>query len=318
MIDKYDQWPARSFALKDYLNDNETERLDIQNKIEEHFSRVFGYPVVVTSSGQAAIAALLTYYKANRSQIIFVPRWSSHCLWNVTGTYADPTCVSPEKASFVIVVHKYGFVEKYLPVSGQVIIEDSCDTNFYNNSTLFYNGGDFEIVSLPKVMGTYSGGLIICRDHKLAQHLRQLTKDFRDYNAFAGRQRYDGFVRPGAGFADPEVFERRNFSPDLTVLTTVYDNLAQFSVNQATIMERLAYIKRRAPRLLEETPALSDGRLPPVLPVSLSSEMPEFLLTKHINISGNLNCAKYVRHALIPLHFGVEDNIFKSIVELLS
>ena len=317
MSEIYSQWPSRVYALQSYLQDNETERMNLQSMLDQHFTKLFGYQAVTTSSGQSSLAIILNYYQANRSQIMYVPRWSSHCLWNVSGTYTDPTCISPNEADIILTVHKYGFVEKYNSIRNQIVIEDSCDSLLISNESCFSNGGEFEFISLPKIMGVYSGGVILCREPKHADFLRLVARNFGDYNEFAGMQRYNGFTGSGQSICDPEVHERRNYCPDLTVLKTISNNLTSFENNKNLILDRINYIDKFAPQLLASAGRLTPGRLPPVLPIPIKEEVSDRVVVRRVNISRNLNSPNYVPCALIPLHFGVKDDVFKFVVNCL-
>ena len=62
-----------------------------------------------------------------------------------------------------LVHHQWGFPTSSSFLGDRnslVIVEDSVDTLFYDEHQMFFNDGEFEILSLPKVFSTLTGGVI--------------------------------------------------------------------------------------------------------------------------------------------------------------
>jgi putative PLP-dependent aminotransferase (TIGR04422 family) len=315
MSDVFYQWPMGTVAPpRQAVNHDPVRRAALHDLLDEYFTQKLGYPVIVMSSGQAAISLILRFYNFNRAQTIFVPRWSSHCLWHVTGSYGNPNCTALPRADIILAVHRYGFVELCPKGTSQPVIEDSCDSLVTDERYLFPNAGDFEVISLPKVMGIYSGGLLIARTAELADRIRPQTRNFGPLNEHAGLQRYLGHSGQGPPFCDPNVLEWQNLCPDNTVLRAIHDNLNAFDRNRETIEGRLAYLARHASGLLSLVKQRSAGRLPPVLPVPLRGSAPEGIMVRHVNSGSSLVRPDFVPCALVPLHFGVSTEQFEAIV----
>ncbi|HEY2345025.1 MAG TPA: hypothetical protein VGH80_03995 [Xanthomonadaceae bacterium] len=313
------QWPLGAIPPPDRpAEEDARERGVLHDELDGYFTRRLGHPAIVVPSGQAAIALVLRFLGSNRAKTIFVPRWSSHCLWNVTGHYGNPTCTDPQAADIVLAVHKYGFVERCSSDAGRGIIEDSCDCIFSDGSSLFPNGGDFALVSLPKTMGLYGGGVLVARTPGLADAVRPLTRDFGPLNEYAGLQRYLAAAGKASPFCDPLALEWKNFSPDLTVLRSIRDNLDALERNRETIAARLDYVARHAPILLRRAKKISGGRLPPVLPVPVRGPAPEGIMVRNVNRTDSLERPEFSTAALVPLHFGVARDRFEAIVSALS
>jgi putative PLP-dependent aminotransferase (TIGR04422 family) len=318
MIEALYLWPMGAVAPPEQPTPHDPpRRAMLHDRLDEYFTRRIGHPAIVMSSGQAAISLALRFYNVNRGHTIFASRWSSHCVWNVTGRYGNPTSSTPASADVVLAIHRYGFVELCPPQTSRPVIEDSCDSFVTDGRHLFPNGGDFEIVSVPKVSGIYSGGLLIARTAELADRIKPATREFGAVNEYAGLQRYLGQSGKGPPFCDPNVLEWQNFCPDLTVLQAIEANLDAFDRNRKTIELRLSYLARHATRLLDLARPLSDGRLPPVLPIPLRGSAPEGVLVRHCNRSNSLDRPDYVPCALVPLHFGIGDEQFRDIVSKL-
>jgi putative PLP-dependent aminotransferase (TIGR04422 family) len=89
------------------------------------------------------------------------------------GRRATPqTAGVEESASAALVYHQWGYPHT-VNVPGQIpIIEDSADTFHIPGAKLCSLGGQVEIISLPKVLGCLSGGVVFCRHADMADRLR--------------------------------------------------------------------------------------------------------------------------------------------------
>ena len=133
-----------------------------------------GHPVLC-SSGRAALALALIESEVSRRDLIGVFPYASHCVLDVVSRIATPlTGPTATTASLRIVYHQWGFVqETNLPPNA---IEDCVDTLCLPGTALFPGGGRFEIWSLPKILGTSSGGVLWCRDNETAEAVRCLRE----------------------------------------------------------------------------------------------------------------------------------------------
>lgn len=131
-----------------------------------------GYPVLC-SSGRAALAMALMHSNASRADLVGVFPYASHCVLDAVSRVATPLSgPTAAMASLRVVYHQWGFVqEKKLPPNS---IEDCVDTLCVPGATLFPGGGRFEVWSLPKILGTTSGGVLWCRDAKTADDVRKM------------------------------------------------------------------------------------------------------------------------------------------------
>ena len=55
------------------------------------------------------------------------------------------------------------------------LIEDSADSLYLQNTELFKGNGKFEIWSLPKILGTFSGGVLLCKNIKDYHEIKNIT-----------------------------------------------------------------------------------------------------------------------------------------------
>lgn len=144
------------------------------DEIEARLSELFdsGYPVLV-SSGRAALTLALIASSAQRNMQVGVFPFASHCVLDAVSRVATPqTGHMASEAPLRIVFHQWGFVLE--SVVRKNTIEDCADTLCIPGTQLFPAGGCFEVWSLPKILGTTTGGVLWCRDAKAAEEIKVL------------------------------------------------------------------------------------------------------------------------------------------------
>ncbi|MFA6051859.1 MAG: putative PLP-dependent aminotransferase [Methylobacter sp.] len=169
-MEKYFLWPESS-ALQALVS---APRLVSVATVEGALRDMFptGHPVLC-SSGRAALALALIQSEVSRRDLVGVFPYASHCVLDTVSRIATPlTGAAATTASLRLVYHQWGFVqETNLPPNA---IEDCVDTLCLPGTALFPGGGRFEIWSLPKILGTSSGGVLWCRDEEAAETVRRL------------------------------------------------------------------------------------------------------------------------------------------------
>jgi putative PLP-dependent aminotransferase (TIGR04422 family) len=144
--------------------------------VEKELRQLFpnGYPVLC-SSGRAALVLALLESGSTRDSFVGIFPYASHCVLDAISRVATPLAGPTAKsASLRVVYHQWSYVqETNLPDN---TIEDCVDTLCKPGATLFPGGGRFEIWSLPKILGTTSGGVLWCRDEETALKIRDLRE----------------------------------------------------------------------------------------------------------------------------------------------
>ena len=168
------QWPYCEMKKKTISPEitGSVKNIGLYSKIESFFSELFQTHVILMPSGRSSISLLIKYFNINRRHIVFAPKWTSHCVWDMITRVANPTIDCSDKCDVIIAVHKWGSIEKLVKQYPAHIIEDSVDSIVTNYKSLFPNNGDFEIISLPKIIGSYTGGLILVKTKEKADALR--------------------------------------------------------------------------------------------------------------------------------------------------
>ena len=147
------QWPTpilqTSFKEKIYSFDRLYGRI---KKIELFFEEIFSMPTLLLPSGRACISAVLKINNISRENIVWAPKWSSHCVWNNITYFSTPSISLKDHPNVFLNVHKWGYTHylntEYNNCEKCIVIEDSVDSLIDEKYALFPNNGDYEIISL--------------------------------------------------------------------------------------------------------------------------------------------------------------------------
>ena len=120
---------------------------------------------------------ILQLHRIDRSHIMHAPQWCSYCVWALIGRYANPTVSFDGPPDAVLAVHRWSHVVRLSRPYAGLLVEDSVDTLFANADSLFPNGGAYEILSLPKIVSSYCGGIVLTRGADSAERLRRTRSD---------------------------------------------------------------------------------------------------------------------------------------------
>ena len=141
---------------------------DVEKKLRTMFPT--GFPVLF-SSGRAALTAALVQSNVTRKDFIGIFPYASHCVIDSVSRLATPIVGLQKRiVDLRVVYHQWGFVQEVNLAANT--IEDSVDTLCEIGAPLFPGGGSYEIWSLPKILGTSSGGVLWCKEAKSAEIAR--------------------------------------------------------------------------------------------------------------------------------------------------
>jgi putative PLP-dependent aminotransferase (TIGR04422 family) len=130
---------------------------------------------VAFSSARAALNAALGVMGLGRGDCVHAPLYSSHCVLESIARVATPTpdAIGAYAVSAQLLVHQWGFVHTSNCTPARGIIEDSVDTLFVPGTPLFASGGRFVLISFPKIVGSFGGGLICCNSDADLEAMRE-------------------------------------------------------------------------------------------------------------------------------------------------
>lgn len=162
-------WPHSKFEFH-------TTFLRISPDVESFFESLYkGTHAAFFSSARSGIFHILKATKLTREEHLWLPPFSSHCLTNTVSLVTTPTDRELKESSRHLIYHQWGF--PFLlppPLSKNVIIEDSVDSLVTCKTKLFPNNGDFEVFSLPKIIGSPYGGVVVSSSLDLIKEIRHL------------------------------------------------------------------------------------------------------------------------------------------------
>jgi putative PLP-dependent aminotransferase (TIGR04422 family) len=154
-----------------------TARHASAERIEAQLDRLFpAAHAVLFSSARAGLARTLQLLALRRPDLLWVPPFSSHCVFEAVALSCTPTTLQAgaEAAAAALVYHQWGHVHREAFASGVPIIEDAVDTLLVPGTSPFATRANFALWSLPKVLATYGGGVVFCRRASDAEALRGL------------------------------------------------------------------------------------------------------------------------------------------------
>lgn len=162
-------WPTPEFSLTDLMGASAPSIATIEGFFEDLYPQAYA---VLMPSGRAALHIIIQQLELSRANHVYIPAFASHCVINAVGFLATPCPDFTAKTDASIVFHQWGFPQK--STRPDVIIEDSVDSLIPAGGAIFPNDGRFEILSLPKIFGCLTGGIILCQRNDDAQKLKAM------------------------------------------------------------------------------------------------------------------------------------------------
>ena len=131
-----------------------------------------GYPVLC-SSGRSALYLSLNHLEKKRGDLVGVFPYASHCVIDSMSRITTP-CFGEESKNcdLRIIYHQWGYVQEK-DVKNDTI-DDCVDSLYHIGKKLFPSKSKYEIWSLPKILGTSSGGVLWCKNKQDSIKIKQL------------------------------------------------------------------------------------------------------------------------------------------------
>src|SRR6266536_2705476 len=137
----YFLWPApRRPALLGAIGSSAPRTFDIESRLNRHYP---GADAVLFSSARAGFSAVLEALPLNRSDLVWCPAFSSHCVLEAVARVATPTTIAAAHVKAALVYHQWGFVHTHDWDSHVAVTEDSVDSLMLPGTNLFACGGRF-------------------------------------------------------------------------------------------------------------------------------------------------------------------------------
>ncbi len=276
--------------------------------VEDQLRCLFGAEAVLFSSARSGLTAALEVMAVSRSELVWVPKFSSHCVLEAIARVGTPTPAVTGDASprVGLIYHQWGYVSRHGFDARVQIIEDAVDSLLIPGRSPFASDGRFVLWSLPKALATIGGGVVFCHRNEDASALRTIRErrsesyiqawlrwrakksDIASVYWNGGEAIQGGLVRP----------LRRQVSRKLMILETLVDGRLQLL---RSIAPSLALMFERS------------GRLPSNLAMKIPSQWERTWGSggqataglRFFNIGRSVPQSHWVQVAPLPVHIDV-------------
>ncbi|MBH49027.1 MAG: putative PLP-dependent aminotransferase [Halobacteriovorax sp.] len=305
------QWPIPNLEIIDSSLSLE----HLKAKIEDDFSTLFNKQTLLLPSARSCISIILKVLQFNRSKRVSAPLWSSHCVWDVISRYSNPTYEQESDVDLSLVVHKWGYKHTFSSLSRPIIIEDSVDSLLTSEKALFPNDGDFEVVSLPKVIGSYSGGLLILKNDDYKDEIMSIiNSSSTELSTKVDELKKSGVINSEA-LKYWHALEWENFKLTAQGCKNILKNIPNYYRNLKTCQARFNQLSR-----LKQVKVIMPTCNHRVAcnAILIEDSKDERIPTYHFNSSFDQVKHLYISRRVIPVHSGISDSEFEKILRIIS
>ena len=312
------QWPSSFIRFDKKYNFKKRNILNFKklNRIENFFRDEFNHKNLhIFPSARACIALVLRYLKITREDEVFVNKWVSHCIFNTVGAYANIT-TKLDKPKLSIAVHKWGQIQLLNKNKTKYLIEDSVDSLISSNKALFVNNGDFEIFSLPKIIGSISGGIIISKNKKFISFCKKEQKKNIKLGSYQFEKKVED-INKKKTFDTWLYHESWNTFMDINALDDITRCIPNYKINKRLIYKRKKIFEEKFNFKIFE-----NKRIGPVIPIPLKyvknkKLMKKNFMIKHIN-KDNKDLNNFIEVFIIPIHFKIKNTLFLKSIKVME
>ena len=299
-------WPnAQKFKFNLYKKKFINTKVEyIENFLSNKYKSKFA---ALVPSARVGIILNLKYKKFDRSKVFKIPKWSSHCLYNSIGYLTNINCTEKIKDGSLL-VHYLG--QSFKTKSTKFIINDSSDSLPKKNFFACKNSSLSEIVSLPKIIGSYSGGVILTNNDDFYYFLKSLQNKNIELAHLQSKKKFNSYFKNNHHY-DWQYSELQNYSLDFNTCENIYENLINFEKNIKIITKRNKYFSNF---IIKE----DNYRLGPCIIIKYNKKNNKTLETRHINVKKSLENEVYVKRHILPVHFNISDKQLEKIFDEIS
>ncbi len=252
---------------------------------------------MITPSARSAIITVLNFKKFTRSKIFKIPKWSSHCLYDSIGSLTN-VGISENKHNGSLIVHHLGQSFK-TKNKKSLYIDDSADSLPNDKFKACINSNIAEVISLPKIIGSYCGGIILTNNFAFFSYVKKLQTQKIEFASIQSKKKYDCLVMKKMDF-DWHYNESFNFSLDFNTCENIYENLKNFEINKNVILKRFNQINKKNLKV-------DNYRIGPCIILDNKKKYSKILDTLHINISRSYERNYFIKKSILPIHFTISD-----------
>lgn len=307
MIDP--QWPNSNKSIFKKIIKFEKKKIE---EIEFFFSnRYRSKYAIFMPSARSSINIYLRYLKINRANLISINKWCSSCLFTSLGAITN-VGIDDKRADIIMVNHKWGYkfcIKK--KIKNKIIIENSVDSLPGDKFNLFPNKGELEVISLPKIIGSVAGGIILTNNKNFFNYAKMFQKKNIKLGINQSRKKFKKINNPLNKFDNWDSDEAWNTYAEKNTVNNAYQNLKNFDKNIKIILERRSYLKKIFKIKLD------NDRLGPlvILPYKKNLyKLKKFI--KHFNTRMEVFNLKYKKIFILPIHFKISNRKFYQLINV--
>ena len=301
-----DQWPKCSkLKINRKLSKRKEKIVNIENFFKKKYQTKYAF---LMPSSRSSIALILRYLKINRSNTVSISKWNSHCMFASIGAFSNIE-ISNSKSDVIIVNHKWGneyLLNKKIK-KNSFVIEDSADTIPTNKFKPFINKGIAELISLPKIIGSICGGLVLTNNKRLFKFGKKFQNKNKNLGIIQTKKKIQQIKKNLNQYDDWYYYEAWNTYVDANLINDVILKISNFNKNK-TIIEKRRNILSKFFNI-----KFCEKRLGPLGIIKFTKGFKINTLIKHFNFEKNVFLEKYKKSIIIPLHFGISDKLFDEI-----
>lgn len=310
------QWPQCFIKKVNFINYSNTKTNKIKNEIEEFFSKKLFSKAILFPSARSCIGAIIEFNKIGRGNEVYVNKWVSNCLFNTIGYYSNPT-INLNDPDLFIFNNLWGVKQKIFKkakLNKKVkLIDDSCDSILLKKSSTFPNNSDYEIFSLPKIIGSISGGIVISRNKKFINFCIKRQKKNKKLSILQSKLKFSELNKKS--IFDYRYNEPINSYLEKNALVDILKKLKNYEINKNLIIKRIKILQNCIKFEID------NDRVGPVIAIELSklknqNKLKKYFLIRHKLKNYKKNHSK--KYLLFPLHFKISEQKFNNYLKILK
>jgi len=300
---KINFWPEGDFDFSSLVTSSEIR--EIEGFLEDIYAP---YRVILFSSARAALSAIIEVEKLSKKNLLGIPKFSSTCVIHAVTGFTQVTPFYSTEPDMYLVYHQMGV--PYKIESTKKVIEDSADSLCLDASALFQNNSSYEVFSLPKIIGSKFGGMVVVKNDKEASELEKIRNTRDKYVLFfdllrAGKKTFPLGELLWEGACTRAYGTSRIARADISSKLLHWKNITDQRLRRMETVEKLNLNQWQ----------LSTGRLLCCLPVNLERVSAELkskypYLIRNLYIDQTLKSQEMKQFFLLPLHQHCPDQFF--------
>ena len=237
-------------------------------------------------------------------------------MFNTIGFYSNPT-INLNNPDLFIFNNLWGVKQKIFEKEKKKkkvkLIDDSCDSILLNKSSIFPNNSEYEIFSLPKIIGSVSGGIVISKNERFINFCINRQKKNKKLGVLQSKLKFSELNQKS--IIDYRYKEPINSYLEKNTLVDILKKLKNYEINKNLIIKRIKILKNCINFKID------NDRVGPVIAIELKklknqNKLRKYFLIRHKLKNYKKNYSK--KYLLFPLHFKISEKKFNYYLKILK